>query len=137
MRISNSIRRIGGIAACALIAMLAPSAHAQSVGMTVKPLLRTMLSGDDTKEVVIASAELAPGGTTGRHTHPGDEYATVLQGTLELLADGREPRRVSAGDAYHNARGSVHETRNVGDGPARLVGTFVIDKGKPLVEPVK
>jgi quercetin dioxygenase-like cupin family protein len=95
------------------------------------------LTGDDTKEVVIVIAEFAPGATTGRHTHPGDEYTLVLEGTLELRLEGREPRRVSAGDAYHNPKGVIHETRNVGEGPARASATFVIDKGKPISLPAQ
>ena len=115
----------------------AGAAFAQSQGLTIRPLLKTSLSGDDTKETFIATAEFAPGGTTGRHTHPGDEYATVIEGTLELHVHGRAPRRVSAGEAYHNARGVIHETRNTGPGVARVVSTFVIEKGRPLLEPVK
>ena len=84
----------------------------------------------------MVSAEFAPGSTTGRHTHPGDEYTVVIQGTLELTAEGREPRRVSVGDVYHNPRGLVHEARNVGDTPARVAVTFVVDKGKPITQPV-
>ena len=124
-------------AAAVLGLLLIASASAQPQGITAKPLLRTTLSGDDTKEVVIATAEFAPGGTTGRHTHPGDEYAVVLEGALEIRVDGQEPRRVSAGEAYHNARGVIHETRNVGEVPARVASTFVIDKGKPVSEPVR
>jgi quercetin dioxygenase-like cupin family protein len=114
------------------IALWAPAASAQ-----IKPLLRTAVSGDDSKEAVIVAGELPPGGTTGRHTHPGDEYTVVIQGTLELRADGREPQRVTAGQAYHNPRGLVHEARNVGDGPARVSITFIIDKGQPVTQPAK
>ena len=84
----------------------------------------------------MVSVEFAPGSTTGRHTHPGDEYTVVLQGILELSAEGRETRRVSAGDVYHNPRGLVHEARNVGDTPARVAITFVVDKGGPITQPV-
>ena len=119
-----------------LAGFVSTSAHAQAPGITAKPLLRTTLSGDDTKESVMLAVEFAPGSTTGRHTHPGDEYTVVLQGTLELSAEGRDARRVSAGDVYHNPRGLVHEARNVGDTPARVAITFVIDKGKPITEPV-
>ena len=117
-----------------LVGFVSTNANAQPTGITAKVLLRTTLSGDDTKEVVMVSAEFAPGGTTGRHTHPGDEYTAVLQGTLELRAEGRETRRVSAGDVVHNPRGLVHEARNVGDSPARVAVTFVIDKGKPITQ---
>jgi|688.fasta_scaffold102779_2 quercetin dioxygenase-like cupin family protein len=112
------------------------NAYAQAPGLTAKPLLRAALSNDETKESVMVSVEFAPGSTTGLHTHPGDEYGFVLTGTLELSAEGRETRRVSAGDAFHNPRGLVHEGRNVGDTPARVALTFVVDKGKPITQPV-
>ena len=115
---------------------LADLLPAQAPGITFKPLLRTSLSGDEGKETVMLAVEIAPGATTARHRHPGDEYSTVLQGTLELRIEGRDVRRVSAGDAYHNARDVIHETRNVGDVPARLAIVFVIEKGKPITEPV-
>ena len=124
-------------AVLALAALIAPAAHTQPQGLTPKPLLRTTLSGDDTKEVVIATVEFAPGGTTNRHTHPGDEYAVVLEGTLELRVEGQEPRRVSAGEAYHMVKGVIHETRNVGDGPARIASTLVFEKGKPMYQPAQ
>ena len=115
----------------------APSTvYAQATGITVKTLIRTNISGDDTKETIMLAVEFAPGGTTGRHIHPGDEYTFVLQGTLELTAEGREPRRVTAGDVYHNPRGLIHQARNVGDIPALVNITFIVDKGKPITEPV-
>jgi quercetin dioxygenase-like cupin family protein len=114
-----------------------PGAFAESQGLTKKTLLQTSVSGDDTKETVIVMAEFAKGGTTGRHTHPGDEYSVVLEGTLELLTDGTAPRRVSAGDAYHNPKGVVHEARNAGDSPARAAVTFVVEKGKPVIQPAQ
>ncbi len=111
-------------------------AYAQPQGFFPKVHSRAALTGDDTKEVVVASAEFAPGGTTGRHSHPSaDEYALVLEGTLELRVEGREPSRVNAGEAYHTPRGVIHETRNVGGGVARAATTFVVDKGKPLTQP--
>ena len=129
------MRMLAAILVCC--ALHAGAALAQSQGLSVKPVLKSALSGDETKETFVAFADFAPGGTTGRHTHPGDEYATVLEGTLELRVEGREPRRVGAGEAYHNARGVVHETRNAGVGNARVLSTFVIEKGKPVLEPVK
>jgi quercetin dioxygenase-like cupin family protein len=134
----NRITIVGVVAAVLFAGVLcAPGAFAEAQGLTKKTLLQTSVSGDDTKETVIVMAEFAKGGTTGRHTHPGDEYSVVLEGTLELLTDGSAPRRVSAGEAYHNPKGVVHEARNVGDGPARVVVTFIIDKGKPVTQPAQ
>src|SRR5215213_9209042 len=72
-----------------------PIAWSAKPAISTKVLLRTTLSGAETKEVIIASAEFPPGSTTGRHTHPGDEYATVLAGTLEILVEARASKRVS------------------------------------------
>lgn len=113
------------------------SATAQAPGISAKPLLRSSVSGDEGKESIILSIEIAPGASTGRHSHAGDEYATVIEGTLEVRLEGQEPRRVAVGQSYHNPRGVIHETRNVGDGAARAVATFIVDKGKPLTVPAK
>ena len=121
----------------ALVLGFSIAALAQAPGITAKQLLRTTVSGDASKEAIIFSVEFAPGATTGRHTHPGDEYAAVLEGTLELRVEGQAPHRVSAGQAYHNVRGVLHETRNVGDGPARVISTFVVDKGAAISQPAK
>lgn len=118
-----------------VLALTAGAAWAQAPGVAGKPLMRAALSGDDTKDTLMLSIEFAPGATTGRHTHPGDEYAVVLEGTLELRLEGQPAKRVSAGQAYHNPRGVVHETVNVGQGIARTVATFVLEKGKPTTTP--
>jgi quercetin dioxygenase-like cupin family protein len=60
----------------------------------------------------------------------------VIEGTVELVVEGKEPRRFSAGQAWHNPRGPVHYFRNVGGSPARLVNTLVVDKGKPRTQVV-
>lgn len=124
----------------ALVGLAGLGANSSGVGaggarFAVTPLLRTQPSGEPTREAVIAHGEFAPGASTGRHTHPGDEYAYVIEGTLELLVDGRETRRVGAGQAYHNPRGLVHETRNAGESIARVASTFVVDRGVPLLQP--
>ena len=124
------------IALCiGLVGFASMNASAQAPGVTPKALLKTTLSDDPTKEGVMMSVEFPPGSTTGRHTHPGDEYAFVLQGTLELGVEGREARRLSPGDVWHTPRDIVHENRNVGDTPARVVITSIVDKGKPLTMP--
>jgi quercetin dioxygenase-like cupin family protein len=108
-----------------------------------KPIIKQMflhnepVSGVPDREAFMALVEFPPGSSTGRHIHPGDEYATVLSGELQLNVQGQPPRLVKAGDSYHNLQGVVHETRNVGTVPARTIATFIVEKGKPLTQPVK
>ena len=124
------------LAVCIGFAGFAWASTAQAPAVSSKALLQAPLSDDTAKEVVMRLVEFPPGAALGRHTHPGDEFAFVLQGTLEISADGGQPRRVSTGDTFHNPRGIIHQARNVGDTPVRLAATFILDKGKPLVQPV-
>ena len=107
----------------------------EATGFVAKtPIVRTTLSGDDTKAAVISFVNFDKGDAVGRHTHPGDDYTVVLQGTLELNVEGREPRQLSAGEAFHVPPGVVHYTRVVGDTPVRVIAFWVLDKGKPDIQ---
>lgn len=88
-------------------------------------------------EVVFATAELAVGASIRMHTHPGIEMGYVLEGELELLVNGQTGRRYKAGESFRVAAGTVHDARNSGAVPARVVGVWLIEKGKPLATPVK
>jgi quercetin dioxygenase-like cupin family protein len=116
--------------------LFAVNLSAQAPGFKITPLLQSTFGDDASKDAVVLTVELAPGSATGRHTHPGDCYGTVVEGIVELHVEGREARWVSAGEAYHNPRGTIHEFRNIGEKPARLVNTMVVDKGKPRLQPV-
>lgn len=132
----RSIGLAAGSSSLVLAVVLAVGADAQMSGFVAKALLQSTVEGDANKEMAMLAITIAPGGSSGRHTHPGDCYGTVFEGKVEVRVDGREPRLVSAGDAWHNPRGVVHELRNVGDSPVRVVNTLVVDKGKPRMQPV-
>jgi quercetin dioxygenase-like cupin family protein len=112
---------------------LAPLAP-QTAGFVSKPLVVNPLTGDDTKEIAVISVSLAPGASSPPHSHPGDCVGAVIEGTMELRVEGVEARRIAAGEGFHNARGKVHQFRNAGDAPVRLLTTIIYDKGKPRVE---
>ncbi|MGE3538319.1 MAG: cupin domain-containing protein [Candidatus Tectimicrobiota bacterium] len=116
--------------------LFAARLSAQAPGFKITPLLQSTFGDDASKEAVVLTVDLAPGSSTGRHTHPGDCYGTVVDGVVELHVEGREARWVSAGEAYHNPRGIIHAFRNMGEKPVRLVNTMVVDKGKPRLQPV-
>lgn len=124
----------------ATVAMLATGATgvllAQSSGLT-----RTVVTKNDVsvagREAVVARVEIAAGGVAGWHTHPGDEISYVTDGEATLLIAGQAPRKVTAGEAFVIPAGVVHNARNEGSGPARLVGVYVVEKGKPLASPAE
>jgi quercetin dioxygenase-like cupin family protein len=87
------------------------------------------------REAVIARVEIAPGARAGRHTHPGDEISYVMEGEGEILVEGQPPRNVKAGDGFVIPAGARHDAHNTGSAPLKLVGVYVVDKGKPLATP--
>ena len=107
---------------------------AQASGLT-----RTLVGRADVsvpgREAVVARVEVAPGARAGRHTHPGDEISYVLEGQAELLIDGQPPRIVKAGESFVVPAGVVHDAHNSGDQPTKLIGVYVVEKGKPLASP--
>jgi len=87
------------------------------------------------REAVIARVELAPGVKAGRHTHPGDEISYVVEGEGEILIEGQPPRKIKAGDGFVIPGFAKHDAHNTGAGPLKLVGVYVVEKGKPLATP--
>jgi quercetin dioxygenase-like cupin family protein len=87
------------------------------------------------REAVVARVEVAPGGKAGRHTHPGEEISYILEGESLLLVDGQPPRRVKAGESFVIPAGVVHDAHNDTNKPVKLVGVYVVEKGKPLASP--
>jgi len=89
------------------------------------------------REVVQARAEFEPGAAIGKHTHPGDEIGYVLEGTLELEVAGKPNATVKAGDAFFVPAGTIHAAKNTGSAEAKVLATYVVEKGKPLATMVK
>ena len=89
------------------------------------------------REAVQVLAEFAPGAAAGKHTHPGEELGYVLEGTLLLEIQGKPPVTLKAGDSFFVPAGVVHDGKNTGKGPAKVLATYGVEKGKPIATPVK
>ena len=87
------------------------------------------------KEVVLGIAEIAPGVAAGRHSHHGIEAGYVMQGEATLEIDGEAPRLLKAGDSFVIPAGKIHNARALGNIPAKVFATYVVEKGKPLATP--
>jgi quercetin dioxygenase-like cupin family protein len=87
------------------------------------------------REAVVARIEVQPGGRSGRHTHPGDEISYVTDGEVTLLIDGQAPQVKKAGESFVIPAGVVHEAHNHTSGVTKVLGVYVVEKGKPLASP--
>jgi quercetin dioxygenase-like cupin family protein len=104
-------------------------------GPKITVLSDESVSGNDRLHAIIGIAEWQPGSATKRHYHAGDEYATVLEGAIEVDNDGEPPHIYKAGQAYHNRRGVIHVARNANNGPSRMSVVLIIDKGAEIQVP--
>jgi quercetin dioxygenase-like cupin family protein len=108
-----------------------------AVQQKIPGLTRTDLQCQDLsvpgREVIQNRVEIAPEAPAIRHWHPGEEIIYVLEGTLEYEIDGQPPTRVSAGEALMVPAEAVHAVRNVGEGNATELATYVVEKGRPLL----
>jgi len=124
------------LTACASSAQApAPAAAAAPVSALKREMVGRADVSVPGREAVIARVEVAPGGKAGRHTHPGDEISYVLEGEATLLIDGQPPRKVKAGESFVIPAGVVHDAHNDSAAPIKLVGVYVVEKGKPLASP--
>ena len=130
----NRSENIAAVAAGLSLLVTATVIYAQASGLT-----RTLVGKADVsvpgREAVVARVELAPGATAGRHTHPGDEISYVQEGELELRIDGQPPRIVKAGESFVIPAGVIHDAHNASSSAAKLLGVYVVEKGKPLASP--
>lgn len=115
-----------------LMAVLAFGAKQATVKRTVLQQGDLSIPG---REAVMVRADIPAGGSTGRHTHPGEEISYVMEGTLRLEVDGQPPRMLKAGDVLMIPAGKIHNASS-GPGGASVIATYVVEKGKPLASPV-
>ena len=106
-------------------------AGAQTIKRT--PLQRFDVPGTS-YETVIGLAEVGPNVAIGRHTHPGPESGYMLEGEMVLIVQGQPDKLVKAGESYQVPAGAVHDGRSGPQG-AKVIATYVVEKGKPLASP--
>ena len=127
------------IALAALIIAIGLALHAAQVqqpGIKRTDALQHDL-GVPGREVVQVRVDFAPGAAFARHSHPGEEIAYVLEGSLEYQFDGKPPVTLKAGDVLYIPAGTIHSAKNAGSGNGAELATYIVEKGKPLVELAK
>jgi quercetin dioxygenase-like cupin family protein len=119
---------VGGVA---VAQQMAPPA--QTAG-----LKRTVLQKFDVppgeRETVTAFIEIPANTDVARHTHPGPEVDYVVEGDLVLNIDGQPPKPYKAGESFYIPAGTVHGGRS-GPSGTKLLGSYIVEKGKPLASP--
>ena len=83
-------------------------------------------------EVTGMVIEIAPGGETGWHLHPVPSFAMILEGELEVQLKNGVVKRLRAGDALAEVVNTVHNGRNLGSVPVKIVVFYIGTVGQRL-----
>lgn len=128
----NAISRWGFAALLASGMCAMQPVTAQQPGFSRTDVLQHDL-GNAGREVVQTRVDFAPGAASPKHSHPGEEIAYVLEGTLEYQIEGRAPVTLQAGQSLFIPAGANHIARNVGSGKSSELATYLVSKGIPLL----
>ena len=109
-------------------------------GFTTEPVIKSTTNRDGlpialpagTTEITSVIGTLEPGGNTALHQHPVPVMSYVLDGEVEVRTEGGEPQGYTAGEAWIEAQGTLHQAFNVGEGPARLLIVVIGEEGQPF-----
>jgi quercetin dioxygenase-like cupin family protein len=97
------------------------------------PLQKVEVPGTN-HEVVLAVAEFVADAKVLRHSHPGAVLGYVLEGEFMLAPDGQAERTYQAGESFQVPNAVIHR-EGTGGKPAKLMVVYVVEKGRPLVQP--
>jgi quercetin dioxygenase-like cupin family protein len=114
------------------ISAMPSTAHAQLPGTKRTNLQHEALSIPG-REMVQARIDIDAGVLAPRHSHPGEEIVYVIEGVFEYTLDGKPPVTLKAGEVLFIPAGVIHSAKNVGEGNAAELATYIVEKGKPLL----
>jgi len=86
-------------------------------------------------EANMIQVEFPPGSAEPRHTHPGEVFGFLIEGTIESEIEGTPNATLKAGDHFYIAPGKPHRAMNKSGQPARAYVVFIVEKGKPFSSP--
>lgn len=131
------------LAACVFLALPISVAVAQDdalpSGFEAQPVLKSGVTADgdpirlptENAEIISVIGSIQPGGRTARHQHPVPVYVYVMEGELDVVTEGHEPRHYKAGDAFLESVDRWHQAFNKGATVAKILVVFIGEKGKP------
>lgn len=124
---------LGAAALAGLTSFLTPAtASAQQSGISRTNLQRHDISVSG-YETIQARIDFQAHSAFGMHNHPGEELIYVLEGTFEYQIEGEKPIILKAGDVLFIPKGKNHSAKNVGNGKASELATYIVEKNKPLL----
>ncbi|MEQ1951088.1 cupin domain-containing protein [Mesorhizobium yinganensis] len=117
------------------LALLPAAALAQDAPAAIKRTPPQSVDFPDGHETLLGVTDVPPGAQSSPNSHPGLETGYVLDGEVTITVAGKADIVLKAGESYTISAGTVHSVKTVGDKAAKIITTYVIERGKPLSTP--
>ncbi len=106
----------------------------------VTPILKSTSSWDGTPivypqgqaEITGMIVEMLPGAETGWHLHPVSSFGMILEGEMEVTLKTGEVKRMKAGDSVVEVANILHNGRNIGSTPLKIIVFYAGAVGSKL-----
>jgi len=130
-------RITGGSVVVAAMVLTTLGVAAQQAPAFTRTVLQQVELTVPGREAVMVRGEFPAGSETGKHTHPGEEISFVEAGPFVLEIDGQPAKTFQTGQVFSVPSGKVHNGHPNPGGTAKIIATYVIEKGKPVSSPAK
>jgi quercetin dioxygenase-like cupin family protein len=88
----------------------------------------------DKPEVRMLLVEIPPGTETGWHRHPMPCYAYILSGNVTVELENGKSYTFHAGEGFAETVGTLHNGKNPGKEPVKILMTVTGEKAVPTTE---
>ena len=129
------------LASCGFLQAGSPPAADYNLAIKATPLLSTTTTASgqpieypktDKPEVSVLLVEIPPGAETGWHKHPSPCYAYILSGTVTVELEGGKSYTFHAGQAFAETVNILHNGKNTGVDPVKIIMTVTGQQGLPI-----
>jgi len=105
----------------------------------VTSLMSKPLSDNPGKELLMITVEYPPGASDPVHRHNAQALVYVLEGSIVMGVNGKEPVTLTAGQTFYEGPNDIHTVgRNASKTmPAKFLVVLLKDKDAPVLIPVK
>lgn len=127
------------MAAIPLLLLFIMTGAAMAQDIEIVTLMSKDLKELPGKEITMITVEYPPGWADPVHVHNAYGLIYVLEGTVIMQVKGGKEVTLTPGQTFYEAPDDVHVVgRNASASkPAKLLVTFVKDKGAPILVPVE
>jgi quercetin dioxygenase-like cupin family protein len=115
------------------VSLLAVTAYALTIENLAKGTIDFLDRFNGPADVFFDKVTLEPSDVIPYHFHPGDAIGVVKQGTMTSTTGCGDVEQLSAGQAFTEAAGAVHQVSNEGSETLILYGTIVVPAGSESV----